>query len=125
MWRCVFHEEGGELQEKDAHWVLDSTMATAHLLMTCHMIITALTEEPKGLSGLIILLMNTLMMLSSLSLSGSGGPPSKASTFPSSKQDEKVGMMIYWRIWWMGRRSRECVNVSNSVYVVCGVKRIE
>ena len=38
------------------------------------------------------------MMLSSLSLSGSGGLPSKASTLPSSKATEKVGMMMYWRI---------------------------
>ena len=33
------------------------------------------TEEPKDLSGLMILLINTLMTMLSVSDSGSGGPP--------------------------------------------------
>ena len=34
-----------------------------------------LTEEPKDLSGLMILLINKLMTMSLVSDSGSGGPP--------------------------------------------------
>ena len=38
-----------------------------------------LTDDPKGLSGLMTLVMKTLMMFSSLSCSGSGDPPRRAS----------------------------------------------
>ena len=58
-----------------------------------------LTDEAKGFSGLITLLMKTLMIFSSLSCSGSGAPPSNSSVLlPSSNVEENMGMSMYWRI---------------------------
>ena len=54
-----------------------------------------LTEDPNGLSGLMTLLINTLMMLSSLSCSGSGAPPKRSSPFPSSKVVVNIGIKMY------------------------------
>ena len=58
-----------------------------------------LTEEANGFSGLMTLLIKTLIIFPSLSCSGSGGPPRSSSVFvPSSNVAENMGMRMYCRI---------------------------
>ena len=65
----------------------------------CVFIHVQLTDDPNGLSGLMTLLINTLIMFSSLSCSGSGAPPNSSSPLPSSKVAVNMGISIYCRIY--------------------------
>ena len=69
---------------------LTTTICTLHV---------QLTDDPNGLSGLMTLLINTLIMFSSLSCSGSGAPPNSSSPLPSSKVAVNMGISIYCRIY--------------------------
>ncbi len=61
-------------------------------------LVRKLTDDPKGLSGLMTLLINTLIIFSSLSCSGSGAPPSNSSPLPSSNVAVNMGIRMYCKI---------------------------
>ena len=67
----------------------------------CSSSILTASDIPNGLSGSIMLLMNTLITLSGLSWSGDGEPPINCSPSPFSNEFKKHGMMISCKIYKM------------------------
>ena len=81
-----------------ASWMWDEACSTSRD-ENCSSRMRTASEVPKGLSGSMMRLMKWLMTLSSLSCSGAGGPPTRRSPSPRSKDAWKQGIKTYCRIW--------------------------